>query len=207
VVLLPPVFKTYQAWQNLPGLILTRKAMGLFDFFRKKETGPHYDPGNIKITDLRKGFVFEYNLKNWVVKEEYEYDWGDGYFSREYKIDAGDEELFLHLEQDDELEITLTKKVKVLTVDENLPEYVTEHRRPPKTLHYEGKKFFLDGENPGYFRDPTREGSQWVEMISWDYYDENDEYLLNIEQWGEREFEAAYGKMVKDYEFSNILPS
>ena len=42
--------------------------MGLFNFLKKKNK-PTYDVTNMKVTDLDKDFVFEYNLKNWVVKE------------------------------------------------------------------------------------------------------------------------------------------
>jgi len=180
--------------------------MGLFDFFKKKDKTT-YDPTNITLMDLQKGFVLEYDLKTWVVKEVYEYDWGDNYFSREYKIDSGDDILFLHVEKDDELDLTVTKKIKVTMIDEDLPEYLEEHEKAPKKIHYKGKKFYLDGnENPGYFKDLSDSQKDWVEFISWDYYDENDEEYINIEQWDEREFEASIGRVVKEFEFSSILP-
>ena len=50
-------------------------SMGLFDRFKKKEE-PHYDPSNLQIKDLRVGFMFDYDMKTWAIKEEYEYDWG-----------------------------------------------------------------------------------------------------------------------------------
>ena len=181
--------------------------MGLFDFFKSKKEEPHYDPTNISIRDLQKGFIFEYDLKTWVVNEVYEYDWGDNYFSREFKIDSGEEVSYLHMEEDDELELSITQKVKVLTIDENLPEYINDHQKPPKTLTYKGIKFYLDSENPGYFRSISDESKDWIEMISWEYYDEEDKHLISIEQWGEREFDAAYGVTVEEYEFSNILPA
>ena len=67
--------------------------MGLMDiisnlFSKKKEKA--YDPLNIKVTDLKKGFVFDYDLKTWEVQEVYQYDWGNNFFSYEYKIDCGD---------------------------------------------------------------------------------------------------------------------
>ena len=179
--------------------------MGLFDFFKKKG-GSHYDPTNIKISDLQEGFVLEYDLKTWVVKEVYEYDWGDSYFTREYKLDSGDEVVYLHSEYDDELFLTVTKKVKILSIDEDLPDHIVEHERPPKKITYNGKIFYMDSESPGYFKNLSDQSKDWIEMISWDYYDDEDKEVINIEQWGEREFDAAYGKVVKEFEFSNILP-
>jgi len=180
--------------------------MGLFDFFKKKEKNT-YDPTNITLMDLQKGFVLEYDLKTWVVQEVYEYDWGDNYFSREYKMDSGDDTFFLHVEKDDELFLTITKKIKVTMIDEDLPEYLEEHEKAPKKIHYKNKTYYLDGnENPGYFKDLSDPKKDWVEFISWDYYDENDDEYIGIEQWGEREFEASAGQVVKEFEFSNILP-
>ena len=43
--------------------------MGIFDVF-KKDKGPDYDPTNIKITDVRPGFILEYDLKTWEVAPE-----------------------------------------------------------------------------------------------------------------------------------------
>ncbi|MEO1099612.1 MAG: hypothetical protein AAFX57_17950, partial [Bacteroidota bacterium] len=58
--------------------------MGLFDFFKKKEKEPEYDVTNLKVSDLDHGFILEYDLKTWEVKEVYEYDWGNNNFSQEY---------------------------------------------------------------------------------------------------------------------------
>ena len=90
----------------------TKNNMGLFDRFKKKEE-PHYDPNNLKIEDLRVGFMFDYDLKTWVIKEEYEYDWGDNYFTREYKLEAADDVAYLHIDYNDEGFMTLSKKLKI----------------------------------------------------------------------------------------------
>ena len=85
--------------------------MGLFDRFKKKEE-PSYDPTNISVRDLDMGFVLDYDMKTWVVKGVYDYDWGDNFFTREYKIDSGEEQLFLSVEDDDELEIVFLRKIQ-----------------------------------------------------------------------------------------------
>jgi len=179
--------------------------MGLFDIFRKKEK-PDYDPTNITVKDLKKGFIFEYDLKTWVVREAYAYDWGDNYFTKEYKIDCGDEEAYLHIDDNEDIFITLTKKVRLRTLDEDLPEKIIEKQRPPKKIQYKDITYYRDSENPGYFNATPDNDKNWTEMISWDYYDEEGKNVVNVEQWGERDFEAAIGQVVKDYEISNIIP-
>ena len=179
--------------------------MGLFDFFKKKE--PSYDPNNIKVTDLDVGFVFEYDMKSWVVKNIYQYDWGHNHYSYEYLIDSGDETKFLSVDEDDGLELSIGNKVKVRKIDEDLPEEISRNNKPPKKLHYDNKIFYLDEECPGFFNDLSSGKDEWDEFIAWEYYDDDEDYIITIEQWDDNEFEASYAKYVEEYEISNILPA
>lgn len=180
--------------------------MGMFDFFKKKEEKPSYDPTNIKVTDLNKGFVFEYNLENWVVDAVYEYNWGNNYFSKEYKVSNGTEERFLSVDTDDGVFITFTKKIKVRSIQEDLPEEILKNETPPRKLEYDGKTFYSDGEEIGEFRDLEDTAAEGAKFISWEYYDDDDKFVLCIEQWGDEDFEASYGVVLKEFEISNILP-
>ena len=159
----------------------------------------------MRVTDLKKGFVFDYDLSTWEVLEEYQYDWGDNYFSSEYKISNGTETCYLSVEEDDEVQLSISGKVKIRVIDENLPDYISKHEKAPSSLIYQGVKYFLEKESPGYFRGEGK--PDWTELISWDYEDEKGEKILTVEQWGEFEFEASAGKMIKEFEISNILPA
>ena len=179
--------------------------MGLFDFFKKKETESTYDVSNITVLDLQVGFIFEYDLSTWEVQEASQYDWGDDYFTSEYKISDGNRVLFLSVEDDDELFLSLTEKVKVRVLGEDIPEYIAKNEKAPSKITYNGKDYFLESENPGYFNELGSE--EWAELISWDYEDKAGEDILSIERWGDFEFEAAVGKNIEEYEISNILPN
>lgn len=181
--------------------------MGIFDKFKKKK--PEYDSTNIKITDLNTGFVFDYNLTSWRVVETYIYDWGDNFISKEFKIDNGDDIRFLSVEDDDELTIIISEKVKVRAINEDIPEHITENDKPPKSLNYKDMKFYLEETSPGYFRNTKHkdEDENWVELICWDYFDDNDKFNISIEQWEENRFEASFGKVIQEFEISNILPA
>ncbi len=179
--------------------------MGLLNYFKKDK--PSYDSTDIRLTNLDVGFVFDYDLSTWEVKEVYEYDWGDNYFTVEFKIDNGEEIAYLAVEDDDELEIILSKKIKIRTVGEDIPEHISQHQKPPVKIEYENREFLLDGETPGYFRRADTGNEQWDEFIAWNYFDKDNEFNLTIEQWGETEFEASFGKVLKEFEISNILPN
>ena len=178
--------------------------MGIFDKFKKKE--PVYDATDIRVVDLDKNFVFDYDLSTWIVKAVFEYDWGDNNFTKEFKIENDKETLFLNIDNDDELVISISKKEHLVNIDENLPDYIVKHETPPNKIEFQGKTFMLEDESPGYFNDWTNDKDNWVEFISWDYIDKSGEFVLSIEQWGERKFDATYGKIIKEFEISNIYP-
>lgn len=177
--------------------------MGLADFFKRKQ--PKYDSTNIRVTDLDVGFVFEYDLESWEVQASYEYDWGDNYFSKEYKINNGSKTLYLAVEDDDEISLSITNKIKVRQLGDNVLTDLIAQQKAPATLTYDGNKYFFEEESPGYYNDPAK-GSEWVEFIAWNFEDEAGENIITIEQWDEKEFEASAGKVVKEFEISNILP-
>lgn len=179
--------------------------MGLFDRFSKKKQ-PHYDSTNITIQDLDVGFVFEYDLSTWEVKSIYEYDWGDNYFTREFKIHNGTETLFLSIEEDDELILSISKKIKVRTLGDNVQQSLMTFQKPPDKIIYEEQEYILEKEAPGYFHDIVGNPDTWNEFVSWDFEDSAGENFITIEQWGEKEFEASKGKFIKEFEISNILP-
>jgi len=181
--------------------------MGLFDRFKKKEEAPKYDVTNLKVTDLDEGFIFDYNMKSWQVKEVYEYDWGNNDFSYEYMVDAGDEVAYLSVEEDGEVSLTMTKPVKILKLDEDIVDDMIKDKKPPKKLFWEGEKYLLDKDSAGYFCNKSKETEDWAEFISWEYYNEEEDKIISVTQWGEQEFDAATGVVVKEFEISNIVPA
>ena len=179
--------------------------MGLFDLFKKKKEVPSYDVTDLQLSDLQIGFVFDYDLTNWIVEEVGEYDWGNNHFSHEFKMTNGSETRFLEVEDDDESSLILTKKVKIRAIAEDLPEQIVKQERPPAKLQYEGKIYYMESEAPGYYHIEGDES--WDELLSWTYEDQTGESVLCIERWGDWEFEASVGRYIEAYEITNILPS
>ncbi|MEP5339187.1 MAG: DUF4178 domain-containing protein [Algibacter sp.] len=178
--------------------------MGIFDFLKKKETERHFDPTNITIRDLGKGYIFEYAIETWTVTALFEYDWGDNYFTREFVIKNGNIEKFLHIEDDGGLVVTLSEKVKLRKLDEHVCDYIDENQKPPKKITFEGVRYFLDEKSPGFSKEI--DASNWEELISYDYLDEDEEKTLCIEQYGDEEFEVSKGVIINELAVSNILP-
>ena len=180
--------------------------MGFFDRFKKKT--PDYDVTNMSVHDLNVGFIFEYDLETWEVKEAYEYDWGSGYYSREYKVSNGIETKYLSVEEDDDLMLSWTEKIKLVSIDEDLSEQLIKKQKPPKKLHANGIDFFFDEVSTGYFQNSLeRNENNWSEYRCWDFEDKSGKRILSIEQWDDEVFEASIGKNLKEFEISNILPA
>lgn len=163
-----------------------------------------YDSTNLRVTDLKAGFLFDYDLQNWEVKEEYEYDWGNDFYTQEYKVNCGADEGFLSVEVDDEIELAFFRKVSVVAIDPELTRKVVENEEPPRTIEYKGTTYHRTEESLGHWRNVKT--SNWEQLITWDYEDESGSKYLTIERWGEEEIEVSVGHEVKEYQISNILP-
>ena len=178
--------------------------MGIFDFFKKIDTQRHYDPTNITIRDLGKGYIFEYAIETWTVTALFEYDWGDNYFTREFVIKNGTTEKFLHIEDDGGLVVTLSEKVKIRKLGEGVCNYLEAHQKPPKKIVYDNVHYFLDEKSPGYSKEI--DASNWEELIAYNYLDEEEEKTLCIEQYDDETFEVSKGIIISELAISNILP-
>jgi Domain of unknown function (DUF4178) len=181
----------------------------MFDFFKKKKkeepTEPHYNPTDIRLTDLRKGFMLEYDLQTWQAEEEFEYDWGNNVFSYEFKLVNGRDIRYLSLEEDRETLCTLLQPLRFIKLGLGVEKELLDTGKPPRSIIYEGKTYYRERECPGFFRNIDNE--EWAEFIAWEYADDSGKFVLEIEQWNESEFEAWIGEIVPERSFSNILPS
>lgn len=178
--------------------------MGILDFFKKKKE-LHYDSTNITVHDLEKNYIFDYDLKSWIVEDMFEYDWGNSHFTRAFNVFDGIQHLNLHIEQDTELEIALTEPISVRKLSDSISNQIIDEGKAPKTITYNNETYHLENEYPGYFRNVESEESN--ELVMWLYIDNNDKKLINIERWGENEFNAKIGRYLSVHEISNILPA
>ncbi|NBC82274.1 MAG: DUF4178 domain-containing protein [Bacteroidetes bacterium] len=170
-----------------------------------KKEEDQIDVTNLSLRDLRKGYIIDYFMQSWEVKEAYQYDWGNNFFSKEYLITNGKEKKYLHVEDDGELILSLTEDANILSIDKSLKSDIIAHDKPSSTINYKGKIFYMDEESQGYFRD--MDNDYWSEFVSWDFVDEEKKELIGLTRWGESEIEASVGIFVEEYEFSNIVPA
>ncbi len=181
--------------------------MGFFDSLKKKKKKEEesIDPLNeLDLPHLKKGYMVDYDLKTYQVTGYNTYDYGDGYVSKEWELTSGDERLYLEMEEDDGIYWSLAKKIPVGSFDKDVKAEIIENDEAPEEIVYKGKTYFLDEESAGHMQKGGAGSRQ--EFISWTYVDEKKNFI-NIEQWGETEFEASAGWEAEEYQFTNILPA
>lgn len=172
--------------------------------FKKKEKDELDPLKDLVLSKLKTGYLVDYDLKTWEVTAHNRCEWGEGDFSDEWELQSGEEIFYLEREEDDEVEWTFTQKIPITEIGNGIPAHIKEHDDPPEEINYKGKKFRLQDSGGGRFH---KEGKDFYdEFLSWDYEDESEEYILTIEQWSEKSFEAAHGQYVEEYQFTNILP-
>ena len=178
--------------------------------FGKKDGQPEPDPlHDLTLSNLKVGYLLDYDLKTWEVKSHNRYDF-DGTRSDEWELDSGDDGCYLGREVDDEVEWSISRKINISDLGQKdgkflaVPDHIRQHEDPPEEMEYQGIRYRLEESGAGHYYPDDRVAGD--EMIYWDYSDADEDNILTIEQWGENEFDAAVGKWVKEYEFSNILP-
>ena len=172
--------------------------------FGEKSGRETFDPlRDLTLPKLKVGFLVDYELKTWQVKQRDSYDF-DGDRNYEWKLDAGDDVCFLAQESESSNKWTISRPIAFSGLGQDVRDHVRTHEDPPPVIDYKGTQFSLTESGAGhYYQDDRDEGE---ELIYWDYVDATSKHILTIQQWGEDEFEASSGLYVSEYEFSNVLP-
>ncbi len=175
--------------------------MGLKDWFKKKDD---FDPlKDLELSKLRVGFMVDYDLETWQVTGTCRHDYGEGDITDEWEITSGRMKRYLERSEDDEITWTLSKKIPIGAIDDDIRNYIIAHDDPPDKIVYNAKTYYLEESGTGRM---LKQDATPKEFVYWEFIDEDDENFVTIEQWGETEFEAAAGHYVEEYQFTNILP-
>jgi hypothetical protein len=181
--------------------------MGLKEFFGFGKKRPPEPPPKTDFTlsDLKVGYMVDYDMQTWQVEGEHYYDWGAGDITREWQLKSVDDTIYLEMEEDDEVEWAIARKIPFGKLGKGVRDHIAEHEEPPEEIVYEGETYYLEEGGGGHFyKDGKGPGHP---LMAWDYEDDTGEKYLSIEQWGEEDFEASAGEPVSEYQFTNILPN
>ena len=177
--------------------------MGFKDLFKKNKPQP--DPlRELTLSNLKVGYFLDYDLMTWEVTAYNVYDFSEGDKAHEWQLKSSEETVYLELESDDEDYWSWNRSIPFGSLDSGLKEHIQQHGDPPDEIEFEGMTYYLKETAGGHFlkggQGPGRE------FLRWSFADESGKKLLEIEQWGENDFEASAGEEVEEYQFTNTLP-
>jgi hypothetical protein len=52
----------------------------------------------------------------------------------------------------------------------------------------------------------TKKTEDWEELVTWEYFNDEEDKTISITQWDARNIEASSGIVLKAFQFSNIIP-
>lgn len=171
-------------------------------FGKGKENGEYIR--EVTLSTMELGCLVDYDLQTWEVTGISTYDF-DGFLTREWELSNGTEVRFLErVEEDGKVEWTLTRKIQINQIEENIIDIIVEFDDPPEEIHYQERLYKAVESSAGILRDADEdEGGR--EFVNWSYEEDGDRVLF-ITQWGERDFMACEGTYVEEYQFTDILP-
>jgi hypothetical protein len=179
--------------------------MILKKFFKPKETPSAPDPvSDLTLSNLKPGYYVDYDMKSWQVEAHHYYDWGGGDITHEWQLKSHDETRYLEKDSDDEDTWSWNQKIPIGRLGSGLADHIASHDDPPDQIVFEDTTYYMDEMAGGqYYQNSQGPGK---DMLRWDFIDSSGHKFLSIEQWGEKQFEAAIGETVEEYQFTNILP-
>lgn len=170
-----------------------------------------FDPANLSVGNLKKGFLVDYALLTWLVVDEYQYDFWDNTTEKAFRIvsenDNSMDILYLHLRLHESFALVhVGNIVNIHSIDESLQRYILAERNTPNIIFYKGKAYFKESSQQGIFFHLTQPSQHAKKVYSWEFLDEQRTLFLRIQWIDGQEFLCLHGKIVSKEAFSEILP-
>lgn len=180
--------------------------MGLFDFFKKKDKENH-DVLNLKVADLKVGWLLDFDMDTWEVKQVARYDWGNEVFSHEYKMVSGGKTRFLELDTEDGETLTWSKEISARKINGDVVDQILKEMPVNNQLVYQGETYTKEESCAGYYDNGNaKTADDWEPFVNWDFISDDGKKVISFTQWGEDEVEGAIGEIIENWKIENILP-
>ncbi|GAA4847249.1 TM2 domain-containing protein [Algivirga pacifica] len=164
-----------------------------------------FDPTDLRLENLEKGFMIDFETETWEVLEKQQMDWQNDESHFFYHLIHGSQERYLYLHRGRYFtKHYLMKSVNKFILHENLEALVAGHKRPPNILEYEGASYYKEAHHYGFGFDHNHPSG--IKEDSWIYYDEQQQNVLLIVLKGKSEVKTYAGKIKDAEEFIDILP-
>lgn len=170
------------------------------------EEQPQFDPTNLTLSNLRTGYLLDYDFKTWEVESINQYDWDFGGSQRETKLAdvATGQAVYLHQERDRLL--TVSKRVNIHSIDANLEGEIAQSRRPYNILTYQGISYYKENTHEGKVYSSKNKSQTGIQVNVWEYFDGKRQQYIRIAQTSNAQLYCTIGKIVNEIDFTDILP-
>lgn len=159
-----------------------------------KEDKPQVEKRNL--FNIKVGDIVTYDLEDYSVIGILEYD-DEGWTWTCYYLESADNKIWLSVEQDDDVEVGIFKKIR-LPLD----------GKPKKELEYNGTMFYLEEKSDArIIRSEGQVGAKVGHWLNyWEYSDEEEEQYLSLEEW-DGDLEASLGRYIEPFELEILAGS
>lgn len=137
----------------------------------------------IQVGDILNIGLTDYEVEGIIRLNDHGWKWV------EYKLKDANRTVWLSVEEDDEVEVSLCEEV-VATIQD-----------PPKTLEYKGIKYYMQEGSDAIVEDYQGKINltKGEPVDYFEYSDEDEEHILSIEIWN-GEIEMSVGTWIEEYE-------
>jgi len=172
----------------------------------RREFRTEYDPTNLRVENLRKGYLVDFDLRTWTVTNDTQFDWDNQTLEKSLALNANGQTCFLVIRREAGGRVLYHwgSEVNIYALDPNLESEILSQQRPQNILTVDGTPFYRESRFEGTYYQGTHQGG--TRVLMWEYLDGKRENFIRVEQLGRNEFRAIKGRLVDDIEFSEILP-
>lgn len=126
----------------------------------------------------------------------------DGFTWHELECEKGTEKVWIDIEEDDELEVSITLKTLKLADTGLTPKQLEEIiRKDEGEVHFDGETFEYDdwGDAVFYRRGDRSKGEK---LRYWDFENESETKSLSIERWGANEYQVHLSEPLESHQIT-----
>ncbi|WP_120498150.1 DUF4178 domain-containing protein [Kiloniella sp. EL199] len=156
------------------------------------------------VENLQKGGVFRVNGfgerlddMDFLVLDRHEYREGN-YKWFELECETGNEKIWINVERDDDLEITVsTSKMRLAELGISKEDLQRFDNDEDGSFSYEGKKFYYeDSGSAQFFRAGDMSNAQ--DFYYWEFESEEDPRFIGVERWSDGSFEVHVSEAIRE---------
>lgn len=173
---------------------------------KKEKEAPPPGTEELHLENVRQGGLIrlinvgenmdEYDI-NITARHVYRSDDGEWY---ELEGDSGTDKVWISMEEDDGLDVSLTlRKLKLRDLGISRNDLDEMDEKGEGEFEFEGKTYYYESsEEASFFRDGNISESNEELFYSWEFESEDEESYISIEEWRDKSIEVSLAQPLKE---------